>query len=348
MYKVSDFLSWQRAESLELSPKFQRRSVWTSSAKSFLIDTIVRGLPVPLIIIRESLEANGFEPKREVVDGQQRLRTLFSFIDPSVLKDFQEDNDYFNVKKSHNHVIGGKRFRDLPSDLRHLVLNYEFGVQILPLGTDDRTVLEIFARLNSTGLKANEQELRNAKFFGELKTLMYDLAYEQLTRWRNWTIFSDHDLARMEEVELTSELTLMIVKGIQGKKQSEINRLYEEYDDAFPVGEEAKTRFQATMDAIEDSVGSRIKTTIFSRKALFYVLFCVYYNSLYGIGSPVDVKAKPRRLPKNIDKVINSASDGLRMDEALPQAISKALRGATTDQYSRIALVNFVKSALTD
>jgi hypothetical protein len=74
-YKVSDFISWQRSKSLVLSPSFQRRPVWKKSAKSYLMDTIVRGLPIPIIFLRErqtSLEQ--LEPRREVVDGQQRMR----------------------------------------------------------------------------------------------------------------------------------------------------------------------------------------------------------------------------------------------------------------------------------
>jgi len=45
-YKVSDFISWAKASTLILSPSFQRRSVWPAGAKSYLIDTIVRGLPI--------------------------------------------------------------------------------------------------------------------------------------------------------------------------------------------------------------------------------------------------------------------------------------------------------------
>jgi uncharacterized protein with ParB-like and HNH nuclease domain len=87
-YKVSDFITWKRSKSLTLSPYFQRRSVWKKGAKSYLIDTVIRGLPIPIIFIRERKnDLDSLEPKREVVDGQQRLRTLFSFIQPKLLED---------------------------------------------------------------------------------------------------------------------------------------------------------------------------------------------------------------------------------------------------------------------
>ena len=45
-YSINDFLEWFDNEQLELSPKFQRRSVWTDTARSYLMDTIVSGKPI--------------------------------------------------------------------------------------------------------------------------------------------------------------------------------------------------------------------------------------------------------------------------------------------------------------
>src|SRR6266545_3193440 len=126
VYKVSDFLSWQRGGSLELSPLFQRRPVWPPAAKSYLIDTIVRGLPMPIVFLREQTDLESLEPRREVVDGQQRLRTLFSFIEPTSLSDYDQTRDSFQVKKTHNAEIAGKSFRQLPRSVQAQLLSYEF------------------------------------------------------------------------------------------------------------------------------------------------------------------------------------------------------------------------------
>ena len=176
VYKVHDFLSWQRSGSLILSPSFQRRSVWSPSAKSFLIDTVVRGLPIPILFIRERADLESLEPKREIVDGQQRLRTLISYIDPHSLRNYNESTDAFKVKKSHNSELANKSFDQLNKTLQQRILNYEFSVHVLPSETEDSEVLQIFARMNSTGVNLNKQELRNAEYFGEFKTIMYNLA----------------------------------------------------------------------------------------------------------------------------------------------------------------------------
>jgi uncharacterized protein with ParB-like and HNH nuclease domain len=73
-YRVVDFVSWQRAGGLELNPNFQRRPVWKKGAKSYLIDTILRGLPIPIIFLRDlRADLKTFKAKLYVVDGQQRI-----------------------------------------------------------------------------------------------------------------------------------------------------------------------------------------------------------------------------------------------------------------------------------
>ena len=53
---VNDFIRWDAERSLILSPKFQRRRVWPTKAKAFLIDTILRGLPIPKLYMRQHLD----------------------------------------------------------------------------------------------------------------------------------------------------------------------------------------------------------------------------------------------------------------------------------------------------
>src|SRR5215213_761731 len=141
-YKVGDFVSWQRNDSLVLSPSFQRRPVWPKVSKSYLVDTIVKGYPIPIIFLRERTDLRSLEPEREVVDGQQRLRTLFSFIEPKLLNDYDPSRDEFTVNKSHNSEIAGKDFRELDTTIRRRILDYQFSVHILPSDTEDREVLQ--------------------------------------------------------------------------------------------------------------------------------------------------------------------------------------------------------------
>src|SRR6266566_6205164 len=180
VYTVSDFLDWQRNGSLELKPIFQRREVWSAKAKSLLIDSVAKGLPMPIIFLRKTQDLTKLSSRLEVVDGQQRLRTLFSFIDPTVLRDYEPEKDDFSVLGIHNSEIADTQFRKLPKDTQANILGYEISTHVLPPDTADEVVLRIFSRLNSTGAKLNHQELRNSQFFGTFKSLAYDLAIRNL------------------------------------------------------------------------------------------------------------------------------------------------------------------------
>lgn len=73
-YSIADIEEWNATDLLDLSPEFQRRSVWKQTAKSYLIDTIIRGRPIPKVIFTQRLENR--RNVRTVVDGQQRRNRL--------------------------------------------------------------------------------------------------------------------------------------------------------------------------------------------------------------------------------------------------------------------------------
>lgn len=68
VYSISDFLEWRKNNVLDISPNFQRRGVWTRVAKSFLIDTIVRGQRNPALTEVDKCLLDSPLPEREVPD----------------------------------------------------------------------------------------------------------------------------------------------------------------------------------------------------------------------------------------------------------------------------------------
>src|SRR5258706_6681314 len=119
-YNINDFVEWDEAKQLELNPRFQRRPVWTDKAKSFLMDTILRGRPIPKIFIRQKINVWTKTSTRDVVDGQQRLRTILSYV-----------KDGFVVSRRQNPAHGGVLFSQLPEDIQAQVLAYEVSVDLL-------------------------------------------------------------------------------------------------------------------------------------------------------------------------------------------------------------------------
>lgn len=342
-YSVTDFLGWLRADELALSPSFQRRSVWSPPAKSLLVDSIVRGIPVPMIFLRElPADLRTLKSRREVVDGQQRLRTVFSFVSPDLVKGFNHEHDAFTVRRSHNKAIANTPFPELDEQYQRTILEYEFSVYIFPSSTSDQEVLQIFARLNSTGLKLNYQELRNAEFFGEFKTLAYELAAEQLERWRAWRVFSEAEIARMQEVELMSELMQTVLQGVTAKSKASLDGLYRRYDETLPDAAVLTDRCARTMDFLDERLGKDLRNLPSGHKTLTYAAFCAGYDLLYGLGSELEPQT-PASVPLERVRAMSGALQDIASDSA-PENVLEATARRTTHRAERSTLVDYLLS----
>lgn len=343
VYTVSQFLDWQRQRTLNLNPIFQRRPVWKTPAKSQLIDSVVRGYPVPIILLRQVQDLDTLQLKMEVVDGQQRLRTLLSFIDPASIPDLRQ-NDQFTVRRTHNRDIAGKAFSALSADVKQTLLSYEISTHVFPATTGDEQVFRIFARLNSTGLSLNDQEIRNSEFHGAFKSLVYELSFEYLDSWREWNVFPSDAISRMEEAEAVSEYIIAMVEGIGGKSKSRITKYYRDNEDEFSDAEIVRHRFETTMTAIQHQFGGFIRGSAFERASLFYSLFAAVYHHMYGLASPLRRK-KPRALPRAVGAALSRASDRIR-SKKLPEDVQDAMDKATADKARRDRRHKFIMGAL--
>jgi len=195
-YTSLDFVAWDDTKSLVLTPKFQRRGVWTDAARSLLIDTLIQGMPVPPIYLRVRQSEDKKRIIREVVDGQQRVASILKFV-----------RDEFKLSKSLNKDWAGNRFSELSPEHQDQIRQYSFNCEIFQ-AVSDKDILDVFTRLNSYSIPLNKQELRNGRFFGYFKQSAYDLAHDYLEFWRKNGIFGERSIARMLEVEFTSELSL--------------------------------------------------------------------------------------------------------------------------------------------
>lgn len=307
-YSVVDLLSWQESGALQISPKFQRRSVWTTPAKGHFIDSILLDYPIPPIHIRLANDESG-RTVREVIDGQQRIRSVFDFIAGA-----------FRIPKAVSQHWGGKSYEQLSDEDRELLNLFSFTVyQYKKLS--DAEVLDMFSRLNTYSVSLSAQELRNGKWFGEFKRLSYSLATESLEFWRSYRIFTEQQIARMREAELVSELLVAQMDGLQDKKAS-LDDFYENLDEdwgpapvkwltgkgvnereqpaAYLHAGEAEHRFRSTMAAIEEAVGEALQTSPLRRPALFYTLFCATYHIMYGLPRANDLPLRRAGMKRTI------------------------------------------------
>ena len=274
-FNAGDFLNWQETGILEITPKFQRRSVWKTPARSSFIDTMLRGMTVPPLYFRVRQNETKTRMIREVVDGQQRVRSVLEFIEGG-----------YRLSKTLSKAMAapwaGKKFSELTEDQRAEIMSFSFACEMFQ-GISDGQILEVFCRLNMNGVGLNKQELRNGKYFGAFKATSYKLAHAYLEMWRKHKIFTEQNIARMLEVELTSELLIAGHKGMQDKKKS-IDTFYRDWETDYPDHERDEKRFAETMNSISETfTGDELKDSDFSRPPLFYTLFCVVFHHMFGL-----------------------------------------------------------------
>jgi hypothetical protein len=330
-YSINDFLEWSNNKQLELNPKFQRRSVWTDTARSFLMDTIVRGKPIPKVFIRQQINVQTRQSIREVVDGQQRLKTILSYL-----------RDGFMISKKHHPIYGGLYFSQLnevDQDIQANILNYEISTDLL-VNIPDSEVLDIFSRLNSYSVVLNDQEKINADHFGPFKTLADRLAHNFNQFWIDNKILKEAEILRMADVTLTADLLIAMIEGIKAKKQ--IKPYYGSYEKDFNHDvDQLESNFNSTIATIQDILGIELKNSELRRIHLFYTLFTSIYHLNYGIPnlnkvrhpiSPNDYSKIASRL-ENIDSIFEPADSKVLAGEE--KQFLEDSRRATTDAAVR-------------
>ncbi len=318
-YNSTDFTGWQKLKSLEISPKFQRRPVWSRDARSYFIETLLLGYPVPPLYLRVRQSEDGSKSVREVVDGQQRLRALLDYLEGG-----------YSLSKSVSDPYIGKYFDDLSEEDKNRIKYFSFITEVF-YGVTDREVLTVFARLNTNSVRLNAQELRNGKYFGPFKQTIYAIALDHLTFWTANKIVSDKGVARMAEAELTSEIVIAMIDGMQDKKKS-INSFYEKFDDKFPDKKKVSDQFAKVIDEINESIGQDLKDTEFRRPPLFYSLFLAVFDRLYGLKNysngvtkGASLSTKDREALKDAVLKLSGVVERFKADEATTRGYQRFL-----------------------
>jgi hypothetical protein len=336
-YSIHDFVEWDSQKQLELNPSFQRRPVWSDKAKSYLMDTIIRGKPIPKFFIRQKLNVTTKTSTREVVDGQQRMRTILSFV-----------KDGFAINKQQNIEYGGMHFSQLPEETQAQILSYEVAVDLL-INLPDAEVLDIFSRLNSYAIILNEQEKINANHFSAFKILADNLGKKYNEYWTKQGVLSPRQVLRMQEVSLVADLLIAMREGIKSKKQ--LKKYYGTYEKSFDDDVvEIERRFDKVIAVIGSLYPEGLSSTEFSRPHLYYSLFTAVAHCLFSLpGLRATVHSRLEGVP-----AIETARNGLdRIGEMFEATELAALtkdeqqfiqdsRRATTDEKVRERRTTFL------
>lgn len=250
---------------IDTNPDFQRPAVWTTAQKQLLIDTILREYDVPKMYWRK---LSGTPDRYEVVDGQQRLRAIWSFVDG----DFRLPKD---AEPVDGLAVAGCDYEALHDELQVRFDTYPLDVVVLE-DTDEDEVREMFLRLqNGTSLKA--QEKRNA-MPGAMREFVRTLTQHEFfgrVGFANSRFTHDQVAAQMACLELAG--------GPVNVKNGDLNRMYTAHQEFDTQGATAKA-IRRTLSLLAEAFPD--KTPELERFNVI-ALYCVFaeLQRVYAIGS---------------------------------------------------------------
>ena len=134
-------------------PDYQRQFIWDEKDKSYFVESVLLGLPIPFMFWVELDEG-----KIEIVDGVQRINTLVHFMDNKIklrgLRKLTELNDF--------------KFSDLGTSQQLKLKNRALRIILMPSDTAESLRQDIFSRVNRSGKKAEPAEFRRGTYPGKL------------------------------------------------------------------------------------------------------------------------------------------------------------------------------------
>ncbi|MFM8008663.1 MAG: DUF262 domain-containing protein, partial [Dolichospermum sp.] len=185
-----------------LDPEYQRRKRWDDIRKSRLIESFIMNVPIPPIFLYE-IDYSIYE----VMDGQQRLTTIYDFY-----------NDKFQLQGlQYWRELDGRNYTNLPEQVRKGIdRRYLSSIVLLQETAKSEEEAEelkriVFERLNSGGEKLTPQETRNALQNGKFNQLCIKLSKNEAFR-KMWyfplesegeeKLLENEYYKKMEDVEL--------------------------------------------------------------------------------------------------------------------------------------------------
>jgi Protein of unknown function DUF262 len=262
---IGEWISLYEGGELNLYPEFQRFFRWSNHQKTSLIESLLLGIPIPPIFV--SQDENGVW---EVVDGLQRLSTIFEFV--GKLKDSSGQIVPPSVLERAKYLpsLEGKKWED-PDDLdnsftqaqRLLIKRAKIAVTILRKESDEMAKYELFERLNTGGSIVAQQEIRNSMLMScnqKMYQWMRELSRNEI--FRACLALSDRSLEEQYDMELllrflvfrTIDLnTLKGMGGISTFLTDKMMQISQEEDYDYEKESEA---FRITFEIIASQVGS--------------------------------------------------------------------------------------------
>lgn len=153
------------ANDIITDPDYQRRYVYDDKRASCLIESVLIGIPIPVIYLAEEEES-----VYSVIDGQQRITSFVRYL--------KNQFPLVGLKKLQN--LNGCLFKDLDKGLQRRLSLQTLSTVCIEKGAGDLKY-EIFSRLNLGAVKLRDQEVRNCIYRGSFNDMLKEIAKTNAT-----------------------------------------------------------------------------------------------------------------------------------------------------------------------
>jgi hypothetical protein len=309
---------------LEIQPDFQRDVVWSGPAQTRFVDSLIKQLPIPSMCFAQ----DNRKQKWIVIDGLQRISTIVRFL---------VGGDWTLSKLDDiDQALAGKavaQIKDKKSPDHHYytrVENLTIPITVLRCDLDRQKHLEylftIFHRLNTGGMKLNNQEIRNCIYGGSLNNLLKEL--DSGTTWRKLNRMKPRNNYRLTKQELIlrafaftdrlEEYTGHLAKFLNDYMHANRNA------DAVFVSRQ-RERFENVVELIFDGVFRGETTPRLSTTLLEAVLVGVGRN-VATIHAHTDLAARFQQLKADPAFSEESLTEGLSKRQRVIDRLTRAVK----------------------
>lgn len=151
---------------LSSRPNFQRQYVWSDKLASKLVESVLLSVPIPPCYLSEN-----DQNELDVIDGQQRIYSLYRFV----------NNEFALSGLEAITELNGRRFFELPSKEQRKIKTHTLRCVVVTNESHPEIKFDVFERLNTNTVPLNPQELRNCVHRGALNDLVGELSFDE--RW---------------------------------------------------------------------------------------------------------------------------------------------------------------------
>jgi uncharacterized protein with ParB-like and HNH nuclease domain len=298
--------------------------VWSNKDKSSFLETVLLNYPFPEVYVAAGdVDVETGEGTELLVDGQQRLTTLFQ---------------YFNASPDLVLVREIEPYASLPRERKEAFLQYD--VVVRDLGCVDLDVIRnVFQRINATRYALNAMEIHNSRYEGAFKQFAEDFA--QRAFFEQHRVFSAAEIRRMQDVRFVLVLATTVL-STYFNRDDEIEDYLKRYNDDFPHRSETERELDRVVSFVEEM---RLPDSSRAwKKADLFTLFVELHRRLCKESTPLSA-AKAASALEALYRAVDDP-DGRSDPNSGPARYYKAALQATNDRSSRITRGEIVRKIL--